>query len=75
MGELGCVQVLKVHKVATFVLEQLEQVGSKVDRIQLFCHDKLLPSDMNLVSVRAFVWKNGAEDMLLTYAREPAARP
>ena len=61
-----------MHKVAAYVANRLPNVDDPAaleQRLELLCNDKLLPMGMSLASVRAFVWKNGAEDVLVHYRR------
>ena len=55
-----------MHKVALYVIERL-QLTCAADGLQLLCNDKVLSPEMSLASVRAFIWKNGADDMLIHY--------
>ena len=62
-------QALKVNRIAAHVDRALTNGGAPRPRgygIALYCGDKPLPAEMNLLTVRQFLWKQGG-DMLLTY--------
>ena len=48
-------------------MEDKLELSGRQEQIELLCNDKVLPSAMTLASARAFVWKNGAEEMHLLY--------
>jgi len=71
-NKLSAPKVLRMHKVASYVANRLPNVDDPAaleERLELLCNNKLLPMGMSLASVRAFVWKNGAEDVLVHYRR------
>ena len=63
-------QALKINRVAAHVDRALTSAGltrGEDSSIVLYCGEKMLPPDMNLLTVRVFYWKQGG-DMVFTYA-------
>jgi WD repeat-containing protein 48 len=74
-NKLSAAKVLRVSKVAHYVVSKLPMPEGETplseDSLELLCNEKPLPADMSLATVRAFFWKNGNEDMAISYRRAP----
>jgi len=86
LGKLNAPQILRAQKVLVYAVSKLEleippgmpRTGNGsdevVDYLQLHCGGRVVPLDMNLMTIRKFLAK-GAEDLLFTYSWKGAAPP
>ncbi|KAI9744916.1 MAG: hypothetical protein M1818_001842 [Claussenomyces sp. TS43310] len=64
--------MLRVKKILSYVAERIEAAPEKPDPaalkpdeyLELYCYDQKLPNAMTLATLRAHVWKGGADVML-----------
>lgn len=73
-SRLNANRMLRVKKIISYVAERIESLPGNLspekmkpeDYLELYCYDKKLPMNMTLATLRAHIWKGGA-DLILTY--------
>jgi len=71
-SRLNANRMLRVKKILAYVAERIEAAPEHVDPdalkpeeyLELYCYDQKLPISMSLATLRAHVWKGGADVML-----------
>ncbi|KAF4628015.1 hypothetical protein G7Y89_g10129 [Cudoniella acicularis] len=71
-ARLNANRMLRVKKILAYVAERIEAAPEKPDPnalkpeeyLELYCYDQKLPISMSLATLRAHVWKGGADVML-----------
>ncbi|KAH8816275.1 WD repeat protein-like protein [Xylogone sp. PMI_703] len=71
-SRLNANRMLRVKKILAYVAERIEPAPEKPDPdalkpeeyLELYCYDQKLPITMSLATLRAHVWKGGADVML-----------
>ncbi|TVY85047.1 UBP9-binding protein [Lachnellula suecica] len=71
-SRLNANRMLRVKKILAYVAERIEAASEKPDPealqpeeyLELYCYDQKLPITMSLATLRAHVWKGGADVML-----------
>ncbi|CZT02622.1 related to WD repeat-containing protein 48 [Rhynchosporium graminicola] len=82
-SRLNANRMLRVKKILAYVAERIEAAPEQPDPdalrpeeyLELYCYDQKLPITMSLATLRAHVWKGGADVMLYYKAngRKPIA--
>ena len=65
-SKLSAAKVLKVARVVQYVEGRLT-AGECAGPLLLLCNDKVLSPEMTLCAAQVHLWKNGAEEMVITY--------
>ncbi|ESZ94707.1 hypothetical protein SBOR_4901 [Sclerotinia borealis F-4128] len=71
-ARLNANRMLRVKKILAYVAERIEPLGEQPDPkdckpedyLELFCYEQKLPISMSLATLRAHIWKGGADVML-----------
>ncbi|KAG9232216.1 WD repeat protein-like protein [Amylocarpus encephaloides] len=71
-SRLNANRMLRVKKILAYVAERIEPIPENPDPnalrpeeyLELYCYDQKLPITMSLATLRAHVWKGGADVML-----------
>lgn len=71
-SRLNANRMLRVKKILAYVAERIEPAPTEADPnalrpeeyLELYCYDQKLPISMSLATLRAHVWKGGADVML-----------
>lgn len=71
-SRLNANRMLRVKKILAYVAERIEPIPENPDPnalkpeeyLELYCYDQKLPISMSLATLRAHVWKGGADVML-----------
>lgn len=80
-SRLNANRMLRVKKILAYVAERIEAAPEHPDPnalkpeeyLELYCYDQKLPISMSLATLRAHVWKGGADVML--YYKSNGRRP
>eukprot|EP01137_Pigoraptor_chileana_P003299 Opistho-2@43278 len=73
-SKLTAHRVLKVKRVCKYVTEklglQLPDDCGPDDVVEILCGDRVMPAQLNIATIRQFVWKGAGDDLTFTYRRK-----